>query len=561
MKKIIQFSAVFVGFLSVFRATGAQYEVIELPVSAMGESAYPTAINNVGEVTVNLELLYNPPIDTSLIDFDSATVIAGLDNLDGVRGGDFSDQDYTWLYNYIVAFSEDQQYQQIASLNSYLATEYNSEMQSGFDTIDSNTDDFRNSARTQVRSINDFGYTVGKSQDGFYPVSYVNEDIDELTYVVNDFYSRGFAQVDGHIIELPPPDITAGGLSDAYDINSSNQVVGYGTTEFVSDDYSTAAENCADPTQIGDLPYESCMRALSISLNSSSSSVAQQRGLIWQLDERGNLIDTYTLNMLIELDDSNTYVYTSSARAINDYGVAVGESPSYYQNTSSVTTAAAIYIGDKVSTINADEEVYSSVAYDINNNDVVVGHVTKDVNGSTRTKFFVHSIDADLTLYPDDFFAGSSSIAMSINNENFVVGYGENDYSLTERRTEGFIYDYKNDIFQGLNQLISCNSDYDIVQANGINDNNEIVATAVISKPQRNIRGDIVLDSLGAQTLVDTVVTVLLLPISGGSIDNCDAYEEEEEVRAGASLTWGLICAMLCLLILRQKSRPKMGAA
>jgi hypothetical protein len=553
MKKATIAGTFTISLFAISIAHAAQYEVVELPVSDLGQSTFGVAINNVGETVVNMELQFNPPIDTTLIDFESAIVIAGLDNLDGVRGGDLSDVDYSWLYSFITANSESQAFQQIASLNSYISTEANSDLIIGFDTIDPNTDDYRNSVTTQIRSINNFGYAVGKSQDGFYTQDYINEDLDELTYVVNDFYSRGFAQVDGDMIELPPPDITAGGLSDAYDINSSNQVVGYGTSEFVSDTYTVGVEACADPTERGDVPEVSCLRSLNMNLSSNVGSVAQQRGLIWQLDERGNLIDTYILGMLIEPDDSSTTVYASSAVAINDYGVAVGESPGYYQDTDSITTSAAIYIGDEVTSINQDDDVYTSTAYDINNDNLVVGHITKDVNGSTRSKFFVHDIEADLTIYPDDFFTGSSSVANSINNEGFVVGYGESEATLTDRRTEGYIYDYKNDIFQGLNSLISCNSEYDIVQANGINDDNEIVATALVSKPLKNIRGENVLDELGGTTEVDTVVAVKLIPISGGSIDNCDVYEEEEEVRQGASINWWYSLSLLLLVFTRRK--------
>jgi hypothetical protein len=559
MKKATIANTFTLSLFTISIAHAAQYEIIELPVAELGANTFPVAINNVGETVVNMELQYNPAIDTTLIDFESALVIAGLDNLDGVRGGDLSNEDYSWLYSYVSAYAEDQQFQQIASLNSYIATEANSDVIRGFDTIDPNTDDYRNSATTHVRSINDFGYVVGKSQDGFYTLSYLNEDFNDLTYVLNDFYSRGFAHVDGEITELPPPDVTAGGLSDAYDINSSNQVVGYGTTEFVSGTYAIGEDTCADPTQRGDVPQESCLRSLSISLSGNVASIAQQRGLIWQLNERGELIDTYVLGMLIEPDTSSTAVYVSTAVAINDYGVAVGESPSYYQNTQSLTTAAAIYMGDEVSSINQDEEVYTSTAYDINNDNLVVGHITKDVNGTTRSKFFIHNIEADSTIYPDDFFAGSSSVANSINNEGYVVGYGESEATLTARRTEGFIYDYKNDIFQGLNSLVECDSEYDIVQANGINDDNEIVATALVSKPQKNIRGEIILDELGGQYEVDTVVAVKLLPISGGSIDNCDVYEEEV-IREGASMTLWLSLSLLSLLVIRRRTGLSISA-
>jgi hypothetical protein len=71
-----------------------------------------------------------------------------------------SDEDYSWLYAYVSTYIEDQQFQQIASLNSYVATETYSDVICGFDTINPNTDDYRNSATTQLRSINDLGVVL-----------------------------------------------------------------------------------------------------------------------------------------------------------------------------------------------------------------------------------------------------------------------------------------------------------------------------------------------------------------------------------------------------------------
>ncbi|MDU0353239.1 DUF3466 family protein [Paraglaciecola aquimarina] len=518
---------------------GAQYRVVELPVAELGTSTFPTAINSIGDITVNMQLQYNPYIDTSLIDFESSTVINNLTNLDGVRGGDLNNQDYLWLYSYITSNSQNLFFQQIANLNGYVDNASTTELIHGFDTFDFVSDEYINSAAVNVRSINNSGSVVGTSQDGFYNLTIFTDDAQSLTYVVNDFYSRAFAKIDDRTTALPPPDTTGGGLSDAYDINVNNQVVGVGTTQFMDSSFQTAVDSC-----LGD---EACLRSLSIQLAGNVGTVAQRRGIIWQLDDSGNLTDTFTLGMLIEPDSSDTSIYSSTAVAINDNGIAVGVSPAFYQNTTSLTTAAAIYIDDQVTTINLDEEALASKATDINNNNIMVGSTTKRVLGVTRTKFFVHDVDSNLTIFPDDFSHGSSSNALSINNQNMVVGYGESETILTTRRTEGFIYDYRNDIFSGLNSLTECNSPYYIAQANAINDNNEIAATALVSAPAKNIKGEIIYDELGATTNVDQVVAVKLVPIEGGSIDNCDAYEEVPE-RQGASMSiWMLLFGMFSL--------------
>jgi len=528
-------------FLTIQTAHCAQYKVVELPVADLGTSSFPSAINNSGDVAVNLQAKYNPAIDLNLIDWTSSTIIANLTDIEAAQSGDFNDADYNFLYAYIVANTESLFFQQIASINAYVSSEDSAEQIVGFDNIDSSTKEYSNSVKTEIESINDYGYAVGVSQDSFYSVAYTSDAIEDLTYVVNDFYARAFVQIGTKTVALPPPDSSAGGLSKAFDINANNQIVGTGTTAIL-EAVQTSVDACFDEDLRGDQPEVVCLRSVSISLNTNVSSVSQRRGVMWQVDEKGNITDTFTLGMLITPDESDSAFYSSTAVAINDYGVAVGQSPAYYLDTASLTNAAAIYFGDKVTSINADEDVFSSGANDINNDNLVVGYANKLVNGSAVNKFFVHDIDADLTSYPDDFFLSSASVATGINGQGMVVGYAESEASIGVRRTDGFIYDYRNDLFAGLTDLLECNSPYTITQANDINDDNEIAATALVKRAARNFQGEIVYDSFGAQTETYQVVAVKLVPISGGSVDNCDVYVEEE-VRQGASLSWLLALA------------------
>jgi hypothetical protein len=150
--------------------------------------------------------------------------------------------------------------------------------------------------------------------------------------------------------------------------------------------------------------------------------------------------------------------------------------------------------------------------------------------------------------FPDDFFLGSSSIALDINNNGVVVGYGEVDASLTGRRTEGFLYDHQAQQFNGLRDLISCDSPYTIVQANAINDNNEIAATALYQGPSKDSMGDIILDSSGNEIIIDRVAAVKLVPILGGEVENCgEASDEINRERQGASVSWLLAFGFVLL--------------
>ena len=68
-------------FLSIPSAFSAQYEVVEIPAAQLGEDSYPSAINDIAEITLNLISQYNPVIDVTLLDFNSATLISSLTNI------------------------------------------------------------------------------------------------------------------------------------------------------------------------------------------------------------------------------------------------------------------------------------------------------------------------------------------------------------------------------------------------------------------------------------------------------------------------------------------------
>lgn len=535
--------------LMTIAAQSAQYRVVELPTATIGQSAFPSDINNSGKVSVNVQNTYSPQIDVSLINFESQSLIDNLTDIEAAKAGDLNDADYILLYAYITANRENQFFQQIAQRKSFISTEDEATLLPGFDLETISNNSYDGSTTTIVRGLNDVGYAIGTSQGGFYKLNYTFDDETEATYVLNDFYRRAFAQINGNVVELLPPDVTVGGLSDAYAINSNNQIVGTGTTAVGSETFQTSVDNCLDETLSGDplvklrgdIPVESCLRSLSIALSSSPASYVQRRGLIWQLDDQGNILSTKQLGMLLTPEEDDTRIFSSNAVAINDNGIAVGDSPVLYKETTALTVGAAIYVGDSISTINKNDDNLSSTATDINDNDIVVGYVQKRVNGIVRKKMFVHDIHTDTTTYPTDFFLGSSSVPNSINNNGLVVGYGEVEASIGNRRNEAFLYDHANNTFTDIGNLIACDSPYVIQTASGINDNNEISATAVKRGKRTNIRGEVLLNSDGVEVETDVVVAVKLVPIEGGSIEQCEIVDDFNRDRQGASFSWLLL--------------------
>jgi hypothetical protein len=526
----------------------ARYTVVELPVTSEGQSSFPSAIGEDGNITVNVSAAFNVPIDLDLLDFDSAALMNVLTDVESARNGNINSADYEILLALISAADGTQSSQQIASTVSYLASENSTSYIAGFDQRSEPNNEFTFNSTTIVRDINDSGFSVG-SGEGFYSkLDYTFENGEDATFVLHEFGTRAFVNFGNTVIGLRAPEVLAGGISEAYAINESNQVIGYGSTLLISETLETNLANCEDDELRGDVPLDSCVNNIISSFTSSATSFTQLRGLIWQLDEQGNLLETKQLGILFEPDADDSTNYSSQALAINDNGIAVGVANGQYteNDVTVVRNFAAIFNQDEIINITPEPDsnvarssnVISSAA-DINNDNLVVGFQVKSVNGTNRRKFFVYDMLLGEINFPDDFFLGSSSIALDINNNGLVVGYGEVDASLTGRRNEGFLYDTTTAEFFGVRELISCDSPYTIVQANSINDNNQIAATALYQGPARDSRGEIILDSAGNAVQVELVTAVKLEPIPGGEIDNCDAAVDTiNRERQGASVAW-----------------------
>jgi hypothetical protein len=580
MTKTRLYAALSLALLVTPVSQAAKYRVVELPVANEGRNSFPSAINEDGNITVNVRSPYNIPIDLDLLDFESDTLINGLTDVESASNGDFNSTDYELLLGLIRSADGSQSAQQIADTISFLASENSSNYISGFDQLSEQDNEFSLSTTSIARDLNDSGFIVG-SGDGFYnKIDYTLASGDDINLVVHEFGTRGFVSFGDTVIGLPAPDTTAGGFSDAFGINESNQVAGYGTSLFLSDTLQTAITDCKNDELVddedpdtqdfplrGDIPVESCISNIVDSFTNSPSTFSQFRGLIWQLDGQGNLLDIKMLGLLFEPEAGDEKYYRSQAFAINDNGLAVGISNEPYirngepvtQNGIPVTLSyAVIFDGDEVINITPDPEDITttiSTAQDINNSNLVVGYQIKSVNGTSRTKFFIYDMNLAELTFPDDFFLGSSSVALDINNNDLVVGYGEVDAPLTGRRTEGFLYDHKAEQFYAARDLISCDSPYTIVQANSINDKGEIGATALYQGPAKDSRGEVILDSTGSETIIDLVMAVKLEPITGGEVENCVAPADElNRERKGASVTWMLAFALVLLAWRRVKS-------
>ena len=103
-----------------------------------------------------------------------------------------------------------------------------------------------------------------------------------------------------------------------------------------------------------------------------------------------------------------------------------------------------------------------------------------------------------------------------------------------------------------LNTLLTCKSEYTILTAKDVNDAGQISATAVVKSESYDALGEAILDESGNPVLVDVVRAVVLQPVEGGEIDDCESTEEKVE-RQGASFGSVAIFSLLSLLGLRRR--------
>ncbi|WP_051275278.1 DUF3466 family protein [Aestuariibacter salexigens] len=538
--------------IAVFSAQAAKYQLVELPTSSLGANTFAQTIDEQGNVVVSVASPFNAPIDYSLIDFDNETIQANLTDVEAARSGNPNDEDYIWLVTNVVRPGLNSSFaQQLQPFVSYVTDGVQVEYIAGFDQVNNELGGFTWSTATSVKDSLSGDFIVGTSTAPFFNVDYTDQNDNELTYVVREHARRGFVQVNGETKPLLAVENLIGGRSEANAINQGLAVAGGSTVEFTDALIDLAAE-CESDEDRGDRPIEACYDNLQDSLTSSS----ERRATIWQLDQFGNVIDTKVYPLLFTPEEDDTRRYVSSAVDINDNGVAIGSS-NYLKNDFPYE-AAVVFRDDTVTAMVDTEEETSSRGVAINNNNLATGVVGRTIVGQSRTKFFIHDVDSGETVFPDDFFPGSASVGLAINDNNIVVGTGEVDARLvpsSERRSEAFIYYHNEQLFQNLNDLLPCDSPFTLIQARGINNSNEIAADAIITRNQKDPLGNDVLDADGNPIPVTTVVAVKLIP-TGGEIDDCGEEEELLERQAG-STGLGFLATILLGLVARRRLQGK----
>tara|TARA_R110000851_G_scaffold129570_1_gene262577 strand:+ start:4636 stop:6525 length:1890 start_codon:yes stop_codon:yes gene_type:complete len=489
---------------------------------------------------------------------------------------------------------------------------------------DSNGEVIVNSIDSFFYGLNSNGTKVGAYTGVEKTLAYEGTSTTQELWYYRDFELRAIAVKDDVEYSLLPPYTTyerlqdgdtsaatveLGGSSVAADVNDNNLVVGYGSTALVSssvkyvDSCITSAEDtdADNPT-----PLAVCIQDSQYpDTNSRRDILYQTRALVWDLNniDVDGVPERTQLPLGLTPAANSTLIYTAQALGVNSNGDVAGRSHVYRDdNTDKLYFDAAYWKKNangeyQYNWVDMDDDVTSSIAYDINNDGMLVGSYRKYIGGYLRDKFF--TLDTNNPeqgiVTPNDFqttLSDLSSKPKDINNKGQVVGYIESTYDKeTPRPKVGFLFDNNTSEFVNLNDRLTCgskgyeqntdgewarhqvsiqdgtgeilnyNTDIQVVEANNINEDGTIVGTAFIRKPQYQtdaITGNVLvgennlplfeLDGNGDPVTAYLPRMVILKPTSGEACTTSDAVEEEAYVRKGAaSFTWLFALPLLWL--------------
>ncbi|KKO46552.1 hypothetical protein WG68_04375 [Arsukibacterium ikkense] len=601
--KLSRISLAVVPLLTVFSTTAAVYQVVELEPSNISKATFAAALNDQGDAVVTgqgyTEYQLNDvnrtvvravnyidfPLDVSTINFDSEVITNNLtpEQIEDAKLGIYEAN----VLNFFTL---------LLAGNPQLANQPVGRALAISQPVNAEAALLPLRDLNQLRSNNEFIYSLNQqgvavgiasapfSKQDFTPATDpADEDaeapVTSTVWQPEAGFQYGVAVSSaGPVNLIPPYTELGGGFSRAFSVNNQNLIAGSGSVGLDEEVAATIAAGCLGIAQ----PVVSCLNTQQqVRVHAFSSLQGQikanqtvtiylngyqERAMLWQLQADGSATVAQTFGFLGEKGSGQVYqpennhpevFYYSTANAVNDNGIAVGHSMYSDKDRTIrfrdqftgqefrriyVAPHATLFRDGEVAAMVDPAEWLASNAVAINNNDIVAGFAIKSVNGFRRDKFFYYDIAANKVVFPQDFFAGSSSIPADINDNGQIVGRGEVIIGgTTTRRQHGFVYDISSDTFRDLNSLLSCNSPYTVVDANAINNNGEILATVLQALPRLDAKGEPILDESGNVLMAEQARAVKLRPVANGEPANCNTEQDSYERKAGGFGGFGVL--------------------
>jgi hypothetical protein len=564
----MKFTPIFVAILpvlTVFASQAATYQVVELGPISTHKSTFSQAINNNNQSIGNASDLYNYPVDLDDIDFNSTTITSNLTpvEIEEVKKGNVSARSLSVLLQYLSAGSSTYTVQRYA--RTFPLRLDTKQMVRIRETADVQTNN------EYLVGINDLNYLTGHAttpftQQKFTPAATSAEPnpLEQTLWVPNQAHLSAYVITDKGKFKLEPTYVeNGGGFAISRGLNNTGTIIGFGSTNMQESVATLIETNCIGATEPENLCY----------YRSSLNSAYESNGLVWQLDSLGKPGSAKVLNVFGDrysglphkLKEYSEVSYSSTPNDLNDQGLIVGVSImsdsadirySGLTGRDEVYSAshAAIFDGEEVINFIDDKEWLSSSASSVNNKGIVTGYANKIITSAIRSRFFVYDYNTGKLDFPVALFESATTNPKKINDNNKVVGTTEIFTPGTSARSNvGFIYDIPTATFKDLNSMLQCNSAYNIVSADDINEKNVILATAVKQVEKRDVKGELMLDTAGNVIKEPVAIAVQLNPIANGTIDNCSTELNQGYERQGGAFQFAWLSLLLALGLLRRQ--------
>jgi len=429
-------------------------------------------------------------------------------------------------------------YQKVGDIVSYTFSNNQLELLNLADVHDEELNGLTKSTVEELSAINNAGLSVGSVSAPYQSLMYQQTGElaaeDPILLFSREYEKRAVVVKDGQPVFLEPEYTEFGGESLATDITDNGFVAGTESIAVATYPQSLIDSSCTEELA----PKQVCYWQLA-----RSSQVFERRAVVWQLDDNNQVVNKVQYPIGFSPSDTQSSnissVFSTYATAVNENNVAVGYGDMPYTTASNSATNKFPMIFQNGATreiLSNHDEFDGGYAYDINNNNVVVGKVQTILDRVFNDEFFVYNLDSGKFETPDTFYSTAESTATAINDAGIVVG--EAEYEITTnstRRRHGFVYDINNGQFDDINTLIECASEYEIISMQDINNNGQIVATALKVVDAQDVNGNVITGSDGEPAKQEVAVSILLDPIPGGEKEDCSAVEEPGYERKGFS--------------------------
>ncbi|MGI2258398.1 DUF3466 family protein [Shewanella sp. GXUN23E] len=479
-----------------------------------------------------------------------------------------------------------------------------------------------NSVDAIYYAIDDAGTKVGTVSAPEQKLEYTGTNENQEFWYYRDFELRGVAKkADGTEITLVPPyttytykpdttdakEVNVGGWSVAADINQNQLIAGYASTA-ISKYGAERIDACF--AEGVTLPLDICVQANQFPSGTGGRNIQYQtRAYVWQLDASGGVTGT-ELPLGLEAPADSEIVYTAQGLGVNGNGVVAGRSDNYRDGDTDDRRIDAGYWVKETNNEGVekyvfkpvpfpDRQYYNTIAYDVNDDGLLIGAYDRYLEGYLRTKFFTLDINnpAAGIKTPNDFYGRLSDLSSTprdINNQGMVVGWIDITHDKeTARPKSGFLYNSATEEFIDLNKVLTCESkgleadgnggwqrhdvlvtdgtgtefsykaDIRVVDATSIAEDGTIVGTAFVRKPRYQVdeNGDLVLENgqpvfelnANGQPLTSLLPRAVVLKPSNGAI--CTYVDPDDdnapyERKGAAGWAW---LTLLPLLWLRRR--------